>query len=98
MGGTGSENEGARLGGSHWTRRYCFPEDSKDVPQHVSRHKCTGVRDFDTDQLVPRPEIRIVEYSEQDHASQHIWICQLGDDDLRLAFQYHLGWIFVVEL
>lgn len=97
MGGTGSENEGARLGGSHWTRRYSLPEDFKDVPQYFPGHNCTGVWDSDTDQLSPRPEIRDVECSEQGHASRHIWICQLGDDNLRLAFYYHLGWIFVVE-
>lgn len=98
MGGTGSEDEGARLGGSYWTRRYSVPEDFKDVPQYFPCHNCTGVRDFDTDQLGPRPEVCDVECSEQGHAHQHIWICQLGDDDLCVAFHYYFGWIFMVEL
>jgi hypothetical protein len=85
MGGTGSENKRARFGGSYWTRRYCLPADFKNVPQYVSGNNCIGVRDLDTAQLGPRPKILIIECCEQDHASQYIWICQLGDDDLRVA-------------
>lgn len=85
VGGAGSENEGARLGGSDWTRRYGLSESFEDVPEYVPGDNCTGMWDLNTGQLVQGSEVLTIECSEHGHACQYIRICQLGDGDMRMA-------------
>jgi hypothetical protein len=85
VGGASFENERARLGGSDWTRRYGLFESSEDVSEYIPGDNFTGMWDLNTGQLVQGSEVLTIECSELGHASQYIWICQLGDDDMRMA-------------
>jgi len=98
MGWACSQNERTRFGRLDRTRRDDLSPDLEDVSEHISGNNCPGVWDLDTSQFVYGSEVCRLECCEQGHASQYVWIRQLGDDDLCLVLQHRFGWILVVEL